>query len=378
MKINIAGDFFISKDINDSNLLVQDVIPYFERSDLNIANLETPITDEEVSKKIAKTGPHLNGNIKTIDAFKSLRINLVTLANNHILDYDEKGLSDTINLLRENKIDYLGADVDYEKIFKEHTLYDEKEDLSIAILNFAENEWSTARNNKCGATPIDIVDNYNKIKKLKSDYDKIIVILHAGHEHYNLPSPRMKKMFHFYVDAGADLIVCHHSHSVTGYELYNDVPIFYGIGNFIFCKKSNYEDWFHGLILTVDIQKNKKIDFKIKPVCQDKNYKLRFYNDDEQKIFENKISNLNRIIGNDVLLEDEWNKFVHKSTEQYLKYFSPVNLINSRYFRAFFFRSKLYKLFMNSVYLKILLNQIRCESHADLSISVIEKHLYNK
>ena len=58
------------------------------------------------------------------------------------------------------------------------------------------------------------------------------MIVHGGHECYNLPSPRMQKQYLFYADQGADIVVGHHTHCISGYEVYKGVPIYYSLGNF--------------------------------------------------------------------------------------------------------------------------------------------------
>lgn len=59
-------------------------------------------------------------------------------------------------------------------------------------------------------------------------------MFHGGVEHYNLPSPEIKQLHRFFIEAGADAVVNHHQHCFSGYEVYKSRPIFYGIGNFLF------------------------------------------------------------------------------------------------------------------------------------------------
>ena len=106
-----------------------------------------------------------------------------------------------------------------------------KGDVNIAVLNFAENEWSTASSDKPGANPINPISNFNSINITKESVDIVIVITHGGHEMYRLPSPRMKELYRFYIDAGADIVINHHTHCTSGYEKYNGKFIFYSIGN---------------------------------------------------------------------------------------------------------------------------------------------------
>lgn len=88
MKILITGDLVINKEYSKSNIS-DAVISLFNNSDLNIVNLEAPATKS--TSKIIKTGPHLKADINsTLQILKSLKVDVVTLANNHVLDYDEK------------------------------------------------------------------------------------------------------------------------------------------------------------------------------------------------------------------------------------------------------------------------------------------------
>ena len=123
----------------------------------------------------------------------------------------------------------------------------EKDGLKIAIINFCENEWSIAEAGSPGANPMDIIDNASQIKSAKESHDKVIVIVHGGHEYYNLPSPRMQKQYHFYADQGADIFVGHHTHCISGNEVYKGVPIYYSLGNFLFTMNNSNNEWYTGM-----------------------------------------------------------------------------------------------------------------------------------
>ena len=89
---------------------------------------------------------------------------------------------------------------------------------------------------------MDIIDNTNQIREAKASHDKVIVIVHGGHEYYNLLSPRMQKQYRFYADQGADIVVGHHTHCISGNEIHNGVPKYYSLGNFLFTGRSTIED----------------------------------------------------------------------------------------------------------------------------------------
>jgi poly-gamma-glutamate synthesis protein (capsule biosynthesis protein) len=372
MKINITGDFYISNKIKDSSHLVEDLIPFFKDSDYNIVNLESPITNN--NNKIIKVGPHLNGHKHSINLLRELKVNLVTLANNHILDYGESGLKDTLKLLDESSIDRIGAGVNIVEASKSFRIV--KDGLKIAVLNFAENEWSIATENKSGANPLDIIENVKQIKQAKEVNDIVICIIHGGHEYYHLPSPRIVKHYRFYAENGADAIICHHTHCISGYEIYKNVPIFYSLGNFIFTKESKHECWYFGLVLQLNIQKNKSINFELYPTMQDKKDScVRFLHGSKRNEIMSEIMKYNEIILNDVLLRNSWNSFLVKNSKEYLMCFSPINIINNRFIRAGLRRLNIDKLLMRNNSLKEILNYIQCESHIDACKEVIRTKL---
>src|SRR5690606_22347516 len=105
--------------------------------------------------------------------------------------------------------------------------------------------------------PIDIIDNVKQINEARGIADYVFVIVHGGHEFFNLPSPRMQKLYRFYAEQGADIVIGHHTHCIGGYETYKGVPIYYSLGNFLFTKQNPYEDWYLGLVLEVEIVEGK-------------------------------------------------------------------------------------------------------------------------
>lgn len=143
MKIIISGDFYISDDFQNKDLIDQTVIDLFQNADYRMVNLEAPFTANEPNNKKLKTGPHLRMTEDIVMPYlKKLKVDAVTLANNHILDYGTKGLTDTFESLKRNKIDYIGAGNNINEASQPLTL--EKDGMRIAILNFCENEWSIA------------------------------------------------------------------------------------------------------------------------------------------------------------------------------------------------------------------------------------------
>ena len=115
MKIIIAGDIVPTKE-NLNLFTQQNFIEEFDQdfkkrwidADYRIFNLESPLGSSEKLKQIKKSGPNLLSDVACINGIKSLKPDLVCLANNHILDYGEAGIKSTIDLLEKNKINYTG------------------------------------------------------------------------------------------------------------------------------------------------------------------------------------------------------------------------------------------------------------------------------
>jgi len=378
MNIFIAGDLYIADNFKNQKLIDESVENLFGTADYRIVNLETPLTDNMSKKRIVKTGPHLCSSAETILPYMhQLKVDMVTLANNHILDYGVKGLSDTLNTLRKNNIDYIGAGNNLKEASTPYII--EAEGMKIAILNFCENEWSIAEVDKPGANPLDIIDNVRQIKAAKATHDKVICIIHGGHEYYHFPSPRMVKQYRFYVEHGADAIVGHHTHCIGGHEIYNNAPIVYSLGNFLFTLQSKMEEWYTGLLAILKVENKKPITFDLFPVSQEtKKFSVALLNNAQKETVMNQIKEINTAISDEDLLQKKWDEFVIKKTNQYLNGLSPISAISNRYIRGGLNRLGIGKLLLSNNYLKLLLNLMRCEAHKDITSEIIHKKLYKK
>ena len=221
-RILIGGDLVLEKCYKGE--LDDKLLQLFASVDYRVLNLESPITDADSKYKIIKTGPHLKGEMtSTKQVLLNLNIDLVTLDNNHILDYGNKGVSDTLSFCASLGLDYVGAGnslIEASEIF-----YKKINNHRIAFVNVSENEWNCATKCKAGANPLDLINNAKAIREAKNNADKVFVIIHGGHEYYNYPSLRMQNQYRFYVDMGADLVVGHHPHCISGYEIYKNTPI---------------------------------------------------------------------------------------------------------------------------------------------------------
>jgi len=377
MNLIIGGDFYINELLTENHTISNKLIELFTESDFNILNLEAPITNLPKENKAYKTGPNTKMDSETVlSIFNKLKINTVSLANNHIMDYGSEGLTDTLKWCESNNIKYFGAGDNLDAANLPLVL--DKNGTKVAILNFAENEWGIAGKNKPGFSPIDVISNVYQIKEAKKNSDFVIVIIHGGNEYYQLPSPEMVKRNRFYIENGASAIICHHTHCTSGYEIINNSPIFYGIGNFLFSLKSKNPTWYNGQLIKIKIEDSQQLSWEMIPVSQSMdNFSLDLLDGKAKDVYINEINNINLVISSDMKLEFEWNKFIEKRKKGYLDVFNPVSAVTAGFLKKGIYKLRLSSLFIRKKNYRKILNNIRCESHNEACKSIIEKFIQN-
>lgn len=330
------------------------------KSDLNIVNFEAPILGNAVVKPIKKIGPSLKSSKETLDVLKDSGFNLITLANNHFRDYGQAGVLETLEYAKKIDIYSVGGGKDLESASKPFVFVKQKE--SVSIINVCENEFSVATAEYGGSNPLDIVDLCKAIKREKKTNTYVIVIIHGGVEMYNLPTPRMQKWYRFFIEQGADAVINHHQHCFSGFELYLDKPIFYGLGNLCFDElKRNCKitEWNRGF--AVKLWLDRKIKFELVPYiqCAD-SPKIHLTND---KAFYNDFSQYSQIIQDPNKLKMFWLKYYKEHEKETLAAILPNRIQNSLYWRGFNFFSK-------ECCLKIK-NRLSCETHLELTLDTL-------
>ena len=378
MKILIAGDFVPRERVlerikkNDSADLFADLKPYIDQADYSFLNLEAPLVlDSSKALPIQKVGPSLSAPLETTDVIKNAGFNCVTLANNHILDYGAQALKDTISVLDEKQILHVGAGQSLDDASK--VLYLDDGAQVVAIVNFCENEFSIAGDNSAGASPLSIVKNYHQIQEAKESADRVVVIIHGGHELYQLPSPRMKELFHFFVEIGADAVINHHQHCYSGYEVYRGKPIFYGLGNLCFDVASRRNSiWSYGFFVMLSMEE--EIVFEVVPYNQGLSFPgVKLLDRDGIKSFVKEVERLNDIIKDDKELKNCFGEFIELKRPE-------------MYYRLSHYRGRIMRYLFHHHVLKFkpglrwalkISNLIDCDSQRDLISCVLKSYLTN-
>lgn len=338
-----------------------------EKVDFRIFNLEAPIT--ESNDKLLKCGPNLKIDPKSIDGIKGLNPSLLTLANNHIMDFKEQGLKETIEVLTNNNINYVGIGENLSSLKKSHIL--ENNGVKIGIYVCAEREFSIATDEICGVNPLELVENLEDIKELKSICNYVIVLHHGGKEYYRYPSPMLKKICNKMVEYGADLVVCQHSHCVGSYEEYKNGKIIYGQGNFIFDMADN-EYWNTSILVKLTLSKNGTKKLEYIPILKDKNkIKLAGLKEKEEILAGLKKRSIE--IKDKRFIEKQYRKFSKEYIINYLYSISGVPRLLRGIDKKILKNRLLNYLYKNK--LTMVLNFIECEAHRELLIEGLKNKI---
>ena len=368
MRIIVAGDFCpkdrVAEHIEQSNYrdVFKSIKELTEKVDYSILNLECPIVVRP-SSPIEKCGPNLKCSDKVIGCLKYMGFDCVTLANNHFLDYGESGVIDTLEALRSNKIDYVGGG----KCLKEASkiLYIERNGQKVAVINCCEHEFSIATETSSGSNPLNAIQQYYAITEAKDKADFVVVIVHGGWEHFQYPSIRMQEIYRFFVDS-ADVVINHHQHCFSGYEVYKNKPIFYGLGNFCFDWNGKRDSiWNEGYV--VELNLGEGITYKIHPYIQcDNEPNITFLLDDTK--FKEKLQAINKVINDKESLRSVIDNYLEKEYKNYVFCFEPFY---NKYTNKLFWRGKIPSFIERRR--SALIDYIGNESHYEKVMTAIEK-----
>lgn len=235
-----VGDIMLDRDVKREGLregwehIFKEVAPRINQADLAFANLESPI---------GAKGHFINMFQAPPEAMKGLAyagFDVVSLANNHTLDYHHEGMFETMRLLEENEIDWVGAGNNIHEA--RAPLIKEINGVKVGFLAYTEMWFVHAREpiswegtaKEPGVAPARLEIIVEDVNELKNTVDCVVVSIHWGKEYTHDPTPEQKLLARATVDAGADLVLGHHPHVLQGIEFYKEGVIAYSLGNFVF------------------------------------------------------------------------------------------------------------------------------------------------
>jgi len=365
------ADFDLFEQGKIDALLPPEFASLFNDADFSIVNIECPLTRK--AKPISKIGPALKASPQCVNFFHALGISAVCLANNHILDFGEEGVKETLEIFSISGIRTVGAGAGIGDA-RAPLLHRFSCGRSLCVIAMAESEFSIAEKDSAGANPIDFV-NYTMIKNIKINTDKVLVILHAGTEMRRQPRPGLIDLCHFLVDQGADAVIVQHTHCVGGVEYYNSVPIIYGQGNFIFRTLAKEEIksplWWEGMQIELswDIRSN-NWTLRLHPFLQRSGgIGIRLLTSAEEKEFWKNQDDFSRWIKERDAVERSWEDFCAKSKDSVL-----LNLMGAPRIPSWLASRglPLIRFWLRLSDAGRVRNMISCESHRELALDVLK------
>lgn len=241
IEILMTGDIMLGRSVmsrclklNDYNYPFLKVTEVLKKADLTVSNLENPIT---------QNCPIINGGFtfcakkEMLDGLEFAGIDVVSLANNHTMNYGENGLKQTKEFLTEKNIDYFGVN---------NLVIKEIKGIKFGFLGF----------DYVNKNPKE--SDFELIRNSKKEVDILIVMPHWGIEYKARSNNNQQEIAKKIVDNGADVIVGSHPHWPQEIGYINEKPVIYSLGNFVF-DQSWSEETKKGLVVRLNY-KGKKLE----------------------------------------------------------------------------------------------------------------------
>ncbi|HPR17682.1 MAG TPA: CapA family protein [Candidatus Cloacimonadota bacterium] len=309
LTLNFVGDIMLARNMSSVianyglEAIIAPIYPYFGgAADISSANLEcvfTNATAHHPTKEI-----YFKADPDNLVGISHAEIDLVSLANNHVGDYLDAGLTETIDLLDEMNILHGGAGMNAYEAYQ--PVFINKSGVNLAFLFNCDRTgqynnsqpYLQAGLNKSGFAYMTPYYVSEQIADVSDVADLIVVQPHSGSEYSTAPGanydftqlypgwaerdfeededftprsdiPHMwdSEIRHHFIDQGADIVVCHHPHIIQGLEIYNGKLIAHSLGNFIF--DLSYSETFPSMILNTKIAEDGFYEYSITPVFID-------------------------------------------------------------------------------------------------------------
>lgn len=296
--------------------IMPEIVDELRKADAHVINMESAITRK--GKAILKCGPNFRANPKCVNGLKQLNSTHACLANNHIKDFGETGIKDTIKYLEETNIKALGI-VKGEKNVMEPYVF-RKNKLRIAIINIAEAEFSYPTDKSLGTSFLNEVRVLKKIETASKKADAVIVIPHAGREYKFFPACWLIETYRNFIDAGADAVIAHHPHVPQGIEIYKNGVIFYSLGNFIFDRAGMHEKLGPdtSFFIKCSFTKTGISEFSIYPYKRNSDNSLSLLSGKKRELFMNFLNEISEPFSSDREAKSIWDEYVRGDMDLYL------------------------------------------------------------
>ena len=234
--------------------------PTLGRADLAVVNLETALTSR--GAPAPKTW-HFRSPPAALDVLAGAGVDVVSLANNHAVDYGPVGLRDTLAARRDSPLPVVGIGKDAEEAFSPAVV--EVEGRRVAVLAATQVPDWTAFNAAAGAaTPgvavaLDPTRLARAVRDARGKADVVVVYLHWGTDYTSCPDASQRSTSRLLADAGADVVVGTHAHQLQGAGWLGRTYVSYGLGNFVWWRRNSATQAATG-VLTLTLQGRRVVE----------------------------------------------------------------------------------------------------------------------
>lgn len=289
--VSLADNWYIAPKYDQRKkgiygILSEDIVSLFNSDELTVVNSEFTVSSR---------GTPLSNKLYTFRSsknrlliYREMGVDLVTLANNHVYDYGLDAFYDMIDAFNEYNIPYIGAGKNIEEAKKIYYFIINGYKIAFVNATRAEKNIMTKEADEDSGGVLRCYDTTifkEVIKKAKDTSDYVIALVHYGKEYSHALEDVQIESSHEYIELGADVIIGTHAHVLQGIEFYNNKPIIYNLGNFIF----NNENIDTG-IFQIKLDKEGNMKYYFIPAYQSGEYTYLLDNEESKKL----ISNINK------------------------------------------------------------------------------------
>ena len=210
------------------SLLFNGLNAAWKAADARLFSLETPLADASNCEACACASCAPAACASGIAALSPTAVSLCT---EHIACCGADGIHETRAALKAKQVAFFGAGEDIDAA--DQPFFFVRHGVRVGVYAVCEQESASATEHRAGANPLDLVNLSDRIREIKTNCDRLIVLYHGGKEGYAYPTPMEQKVCRKIAECGASLVLSQGSHTVGCSERWNNTTIVYGQGSLI-------------------------------------------------------------------------------------------------------------------------------------------------
>lgn len=295
VSLSVVGDIYLSPMMEQnyrqsgiSGVISPKIQSIFQSVDIAVGDHEYVCGDLDENQKVDyQQYTFLCPTAREEMILKDFSFEVMTLANNHMMDYGWEGLCSTMAEVKRQGIAVIGGGNNLDEALKPYTA--QVNGKKIAILSATrvvpQLDWY-AGDTPGLMTTYEQTDRYELLKqeitrlKTQENYDIVIMYVHWGNDSDKTILNSQRTLGHGYIDAGADMVIGNHTHVLQGMEFYQGKMIVYGLSNFLF--GSYHSDT---MVLTLEIDRENAITAKVLPCTSEGFYTQELSGEAAEKIW---------------------------------------------------------------------------------------------